>query len=241
MTRNVAILAVLGVIVLLLGWWFLLYSPKGEEIAEVEEQIESVQAQQAQARIRIEELKTLRQRAPEIEALIAAGNAIIPPDPALPSALRQLQMAADAAGVELPTISIARPGGGEPETASPMSVSLSISGGYFQIIDFLRRIEDPTITSRGILWNAVSMAPSDYPTLTAALTGVMYARSVPEPVAELETVVVQDGDEDDTADTGEVDEGDDVDVDVDVEDTDEADVDVDADAAGNASDQEEAA
>ncbi|HEX9766992.1 MAG TPA: type 4a pilus biogenesis protein PilO [Nitriliruptorales bacterium] len=198
MNRTVALLTGLVVVALLLAWWFLLYSPKGEEIAEVEQQIEDVQIQQVQAQNRINELEDVRQRAPEIEAQINAADAIIPSDPALPAALRQLQMAADAAGVDLPTIAIARPG--EGEGANAMSVSLSISGGYFQIIDFLRRIEDPTITPRGILWTTVSVGASEYPTLTAALSGTMFARNVPPPVADLDEVdVVVDDDAEEAA------------------------------------------
>lgn len=206
MNRNVALLAGLIVVALLLAWWFLLYSPKGEEIAEVETQIEDVQAQQVQARNRINSLKDVRQRAPEIEAQINAADAIIPPGPALPGAYRQLQMAADAAGVELPSIAISRPGGGEG--ANPMSVSLSINGGYFQIVDFLRRIEDPTITPRGIVWGSVSVAPSAYPTLTASLSGTMFARHVPAAVIGLDGIEVEvevdDGPDGDTDTEAEV-------------------------------------
>lgn len=177
MNRNVALLAGLAVGAILLGWWFLLFAPKGEEIAEVESQIEDVQAQQISARNRINSLKDVRERAPEIEAQINAADAIIPADPALPAALRQIQMAADAAGVTVPTISISRPGDGEG--ANEMSVTLTVDGGYFQIIDFLRRIEDPTITPRGILWSSVALSRSAYPTLSASLSGTMYARNVP--------------------------------------------------------------
>lgn len=187
MNRQTLALAALGSVLVAVLFFFFLYSPKSDELAELELQIESTLAQQDQLRNRIRTLEEVRTRAPEIEAAIGTAEAIIPRDPGLPAALRQLSLAADGAGVVLPTISIGRPAVG-PGPAQTMSVAVTIGGSYFQIIDFLRRIEDPTITARGLIFSSVSIGPDEYPTLSASLSGTMFtqlsAPVAPAPPAE---------------------------------------------------------
>ncbi|MBW3659809.1 MAG: type 4a pilus biogenesis protein PilO [Actinobacteria bacterium] len=188
MTRQNAILSVLGVVLVLVLFYFFAFQPKNEEIAVIREEIDTAVAQQATLESRIAALQEVRLRAPEIEAALAAAESIIPRESALPSALRQLQLAADDSGVDLITISPGRPTvveGAAPELAL-MTISVAIEGSYFQLVDFLRRIEDPAITPRGIEWNSGSLAPTVYPRLTVSLSGEMYALlpAAPVPVEE---------------------------------------------------------
>lgn len=171
--QTILIVALVGILVLV-AYWFLLLSPKRSEKADVEAQIESVQTQQQQLQSRLSQLREVRRQAPELEAFLSASQSLIPPDPALPATLRSLQLAADASGVTLSTISPGTPAGGDDASIQTMSLSLTVSGGYYQIVDLLRRIEDPSIVSRALVFNTVSLAPSEYPILTASLGGEMY-------------------------------------------------------------------
>lgn len=187
MTTQQQQLLIAGVVALVaaVAFYFFLWSPKNAETAEINEQIDTVEAEQVQLRARIAELEQLRATAPEIEAAIVAAQSIVPRDLALPSATRQLQLAADESGVDMRTITFQQTSqvdGAEPGTVS-IDLGVTIEGGYFQIVDFLRRVEDPAITPRGIVWNNLSLAPSAYPTLNASLTGSMYAK-LPAPPAE---------------------------------------------------------
>lgn len=184
MTRQAAMLTALGVVLVLVLFYFFAFAPKNEELAVLHEDIDTAVAQQATLEARIAALQEVRLRAPEIEAALAAAESIIPRESALPSALRQLQLAADDSGVELTTISPGRPVAvpGEVAELSSIGVTIAIQGSYFQLIDFLRRIEDPAITPRGILWTSGTVAPADYPQLAISLSGQMYA-VLPAPVA----------------------------------------------------------
>jgi hypothetical protein len=82
---------------------------------------------------------------------------------------------------------------GADQGVSRINVNAQVSGTYFQLVDFLRRIEDPEITPRGIVWNSANLARDEYPTITATLTGSMYTR-LPGPPPEPE--VEEDDDED---------------------------------------------
>lgn len=179
MNRQSIIVAALVGVLVVAGYYFLLFKPRSDEVAEIEDQIEQVVQQQTALRSRIAALEEVRSQAPEIEARLAAAEAVIPRDPALPSALRQLQLAADDSGLELVSITPGRPDGADVDGAPPelasLSLSLALNGGYFQIVDFLRRVEDPSIVPRGVLWTSVALGVDEYPTLTANLSGEMFA------------------------------------------------------------------
>lgn len=188
MNRQTGMVAVLVAVLLGALFFFFVWQPKNDEIDEIEAQIETVEQQQAQLRQRITELKEVRNTAPELEAAVVAAESIVPRDVGQASAIRQLQLAADESGVELPNVSFGAPTQIQdaPPGLASMQVTVQIDGGYYQIVDFYRRVEEPAITPRGITWQSLTLTPSEYPTLTAASTGAMYALlpTPPEPPAE---------------------------------------------------------
>lgn len=182
MSRQLTLLSALGAVLLLVVAYIFVVKPKQDEIAEIRTEIESTQDQQAQVSAQISRLESVRATIPEVEAAIAAAETILPREDAkLAAAVRQLQVAANDSGAELTTISMGRPAevtdveATVPEDLASITVTVSVSGGYFQIVDFLRRVEDPALTPRAILWSTSSISLDDYPTLTANLAGNMFA------------------------------------------------------------------
>lgn len=191
MNRQAALLGVLVGLLVVAASFFFLIKPKMDEVGEVEQQIQSVQDEQLTLRSRIAALEGIRERAPELEASLAGSEAVIPSDPALPAALRQFQLAADESGVTLVSVSASRPSAAE-EGLAPIDVTFILDGGYFQIVDFLRRIEDPSISPRAVLWSNLLVSVNEYPTLTATVTGTMFTRAAlpPPPEESTEPAVV---------------------------------------------------
>jgi Tfp pilus assembly protein PilO len=188
MTRTMVALSVLGAVLLTVVFWLLLWSPKQDELDQALVDIETVRSQQLQTEGRIRALEGVRERAPELEAEYVAGEAVLPRDASLPSALRQLQTAADEAGATLVSVSPGRPvpvDGGDP-TLGQIPVNVELHAGYFQAVDFLRRMEDPTISPRGVTWSSLDMSIDDYPSLIVTLAGQLYAQlpAPPAPVDE---------------------------------------------------------
>lgn len=181
----------------LVVYYVLVWSPQRSRVAEIEDRISQTITQQQQVRDQIARLEEVRASAPRLEAALADSHSIIPRDSALPSALRQLQLAADDAGATLVSIQPGRPeavgsgeAGGEAageaggDTVSGpagdrqlarLSLSVQVQGRYFQLVDFLRRIEDPAITPRGIVWSGMSIGLEEYPVLSLSASGEMYA------------------------------------------------------------------
>ncbi|MFP5308401.1 MAG: type 4a pilus biogenesis protein PilO [Actinomycetes bacterium] len=190
MNRTAIALGVLAALLLTVLWWVLLMSPRRDEIAAVEQQVLDLQAQQTTVQQQIVALQEVRATAPEIEADLVAVETVLPSSAALPSAIRQLAQAADDSGVTLTAVVPGRPVAAA--TADPASglaeitIAVTLEGSYYQLVDFLRRVEDPTITPRAILWDNMGVTiPPDpgYPTLAVTLTGRAFAVLPPLPGA----------------------------------------------------------
>lgn len=183
MNRQIILLTALGAVLVLVAFYFLAWAPKSEEVELIETEISNVLSQQTTAEQRIRALEEVRARAPAIEADLAAAEAIVPPDVAFPAALRQLQLAADDSGVTLLSIQPGRPSAvADGSDLSTISLALTLQGSYFQVVDFFRRVEEPSITPRGIVFANVSIAPAEYPVLDVVATGEMFAL-LPVPAA----------------------------------------------------------
>jgi Tfp pilus assembly protein PilO len=214
-----ALLGVLAVLLVGVLFWLLAWNPKQDEILALDEDIAAAQAEQAELQARIQRLETVRAEAPEVASLIAASEAIVPADPALPSALRQLQVAATDANLKLRSVSPGRPQPIEdPEVALEpgtqlvaFDVAVIVEGSYFQIVDFLRRVEDPAITPRGLRWTQLSAAQKEegsYPLLMVDLVGRLYGVVPAGGTPEDPTLEQQDGQTDDgQTDDGQTEDG----------------------------------
>ena len=215
MNRQSILLAVLAAILVVALWWLFLYSPGQEQLASVQDEISAAQTEQASLQQRVASLESVRARAPETEAAIARVESIVPLDPALAAALRQIVAAADDAGVTLDALTTARPSSAAEDEALSLfiqDVDITATGSYFQVVDFVRRIEDPTITSRALLFDNVTIAVSEYPELSVALSGRMFSVLEPVPAPPGEEAAPDDddqepADEDAEADTATSDEG----------------------------------
>jgi hypothetical protein len=219
MKRTTIALAVVALILVGVLWWLLLMQPAREEQADLEMQTEQVIAQQAQLRQQIQQLRQVRETAPELEAQLAAAQTLIPREAALPPMLRQLQQAADDAGVRLNSIGAGRPAGvatGEGDELSSIQLTMAAEGTYFQLVDLLRRFEDPAITGRGLLAQSISLSVSETPTLSASITLQAFA-IIPPTVAPDDPEAEAEGAETDE----EVPEGGDLDEDPALEDAEE--------------------
>jgi Tfp pilus assembly protein PilO len=201
MKRAVLILVPLLAVALVVLSFVFLIKPQMDTAAELRQEAEDLRSQQQQTRSQIAALAQVRETSPSLEAELAAISAIIPSDPALPSAVRQLQIAAQDSGVSILSMSPSQPTSANVADLPNLAIitwSLSIEGGYFQVVDFLRRLEDPIVTPRGILVRSVTAAPGDLPTLSVSVGAVMFAdlQQVPSDTPPAEPPVDDDVDED---------------------------------------------
>lgn len=94
-------LTVVAVLAIVAAGWFLLVSPKRAEAVDLRAQVDSQVSANLALRGQIAMLKSQAKSLPQKQAKLAAVAAKIPDNPALPSLIRALTVAAEDAGVEL--------------------------------------------------------------------------------------------------------------------------------------------
>lgn len=188
MSRLAWVLTALVAVLVIVLWWFVLWSPTSDDIDQVRADTEAARAQTQQERAEEARLRQVRESAPEAEAALAASRVLVPTGTELPALLRHVQQAADASGARLVSIAPARPVEVDeaPGGLAGVQVNFAVEATYFQLIDLARRLEDPEITARGLVWRNAIFSISEFPVLDASLSAEVFSRTAvgPEVVVE---------------------------------------------------------
>ncbi|MHB1412666.1 MAG: type IV pilus inner membrane component PilO [Thermoleophilia bacterium] len=139
--RDIGILIGLVVVVLLVAWYFLLISPKRDENATLQSNISSENAKLQDNKKKLATIDQQRKAAQQTEGDLIKLDKLIPTDSQLPSLMIELQQTATDAGVSFMDIKPGAPVAGTPG-ATIIPLSLKIEGGFFDVNDFLYRVEN---------------------------------------------------------------------------------------------------
>jgi type IV pilus assembly protein PilO len=138
--RNLLILGALGIVLLIIAYYFLLLSPLLQRLDEQAQAREDKQAQLDQVQQQVNELEDIRRRSPDIERQLLELSKRIPAQPQIPTFVVQAQEIADASGVTQlsvdPEPSIAPAGGGDYRE---VPVTMQFGATYDEMQDFLFR------------------------------------------------------------------------------------------------------
>lgn len=191
--RRAIIVAALVAVVLAVAWYFLLYKPALEQETALKEETEQLEQQQQTLRNQIAELEDLASRSLEIQADLARLEELIPTDASQPGLVREFQLAADASGVVIESLTFTDPVPvqGAPPASDPsrvvgsIDVQMTMSGGYFQAVDFFRRLE--VEVGRAVLVTGLDVSEDDleFPTLEVTWSGNIFALIVPPATPEV--------------------------------------------------------
>lgn len=143
--RNILILGVLVILLLIVGYYFLLLSPLMSTLDERAQERDAKEAQLASLQQQVAELEAARDNAPEIERQLLELSKRIPEQPEVPTLVVQIEEIADASGV---TQVFIQPGSPGPPTGggefSVLPVTMSFEGTYEELQDFLFRARNLT-------------------------------------------------------------------------------------------------
>jgi len=138
--RNLIILGALGIVLLIIAYYFLLLSPLLQRLDEQAQARESKQAQLEQVQQEVNELEEVRRDSPDIERQLLELSKRIPAQPQIPTLVVQVQEIADASGVTQlsvdPEPSLAPEGGGDYRA---VPVTMQFQATYDEMQDFLLR------------------------------------------------------------------------------------------------------
>ena len=137
--RNLYILVALGLVVVAAAYYFLLLSPLRTSISETDASIATEQQTLAQNKAKLAQMTQTREEAAKNQATLIELSKMVPESTELPSLLLQIQDLATESGIDFLTIS---PSPSQAAGAAEIiSLSLSITGSFFDINDFLYRAE----------------------------------------------------------------------------------------------------
>jgi len=174
MNRRALLFGVLGSVVLILLWYFLLWSPRQSAIEEATKRADAAESQEASLQAEIKRLQAAQRDEPLKQARRAELQAAAPDDPALGQFILDVNAAANASGIDFMTISPTPPAVGGGGGLSVINLTFSIAGGYFQVLDFMNRLTD---LQRLVVIDSVSLAPSEAGRLTAGIGARMFTTS----------------------------------------------------------------
>ena len=137
--REIYIIAGVVAVVLIIAWYFLLFSPQRQKMSDLNDQITAQQTALSTAQQEVVRLESYKKTAPQSRAEIVRLGKMLPESEGIPSLIIELTGTADASGVDLD--SIAR-GATQPGTPFGLqSVTLQVTGRFFDVEDFLYRLE----------------------------------------------------------------------------------------------------
>ena len=200
MNRRVILGAVAAAVVVLLGWYLLLWSPAAKSAKDAKARAATAEAQQQQLQSEISRLKEAQRNEPANQAKLEALRTAIPDDPALGQFIIDVNDAANRSGILFMSISPSEPKAGTVAAAgattgttgttvpgtrvsvvpvsapAEISVSLQLKGGYFQVLDFLNRLD---AMPRLVVTDSINVSADQAGVLTVGLSSRIFVRAIP--------------------------------------------------------------
>jgi len=137
--KEVYIITAVVAVVLIVAWYFLLFSPTRTELSDLDDQVQAQQAALVTAQQEVVRLESYKKTAPQSRAEIVRLGKMLPMSEGIPSLIIELTRTADASGVDLNSITRGATVAGTP--FGLQSVSLQVTGRFFDVEDFLYRLE----------------------------------------------------------------------------------------------------
>jgi len=140
--RSRELYIIVGVVAAVVGvlWYFFLYSPEQKKVADLNTQLVSQQNALQQTQLQIRQLLLVKKTAPQAEADLIKLHEVIPSEAAIPSFVRAVTQTAQDSGLVEKGITTQGTAAGVPFSVQP--IQLEFDGRYFDVEDFLYRVEN---------------------------------------------------------------------------------------------------
>jgi Tfp pilus assembly protein PilO len=138
--REIYIITAVVAVVLIVAWYFLLFSPTQRKLSDLDQQIGSANQALTNANTQVAELQKAKKTAPQSRAEIVRLGKMLPESEGIPGLIIELSKTADASGVSITGITR-----GSTTPGSPFGIqqlTLAVNGRYFDVEDFLYRLEE---------------------------------------------------------------------------------------------------
>jgi Tfp pilus assembly protein PilO len=137
--REVYIITAVVAVVLIVAWYFLLLGPTRTKLSDLDGQVQAQQAALVTSRQEVVRLESYKKTAPQSRAEIVRLGKMLPESEGIPSLIIELTRTAEASGVDLNSITRGAIVPGTP--FGLQTVTLQVTGRFFDVEDFLYRLE----------------------------------------------------------------------------------------------------
>jgi Tfp pilus assembly protein PilO len=185
MRSRLVVFGVLLTVVVVLIWNIAIFSPRGHKLNDAKKAAQAAQQLEPGLQAQLAQLKQISENGPAIAAELDKLNAAVPASPDLDGFILSANQIAVQAGIDWLSVS---PSVVQAGTTGPSVIPLSmqIKGGFFQVLDYLNRLED---MGRLVIVDAINTTASSAagvtgpPTLSVTLTGRMFTLAQPAAAA----------------------------------------------------------
>jgi Tfp pilus assembly protein PilO len=134
-------LLIIGATLLVLLIWFVAYfSPSGKQLSSVNAQTQTAQTEQAQLNEQLSRLKSYSKQTGALLQLSDRLTAALPTTTDIYNYITELSNAANATGAHIESVSPNAPGPAAPGKVSVISVGITASGTYDQLLAFMKAL-----------------------------------------------------------------------------------------------------
>ncbi len=138
--RGPILAAVAGLALVLLTVAFVIL-PKASQVREKRREVDVARQQEAQLKVRLDQLRALAQEAPKNRRRLRQLDAAIPPNADLPGLIRLLNGIAEKSGVDFMTVAPSTPAP-SPFAAAVLPTQITVAGRFFSVDQYLYRLEN---------------------------------------------------------------------------------------------------
>ncbi|HEX4490644.1 MAG TPA: type 4a pilus biogenesis protein PilO [Acidimicrobiia bacterium] len=182
MKSRAVILGVLATIVVAMIWNLLIFAPKGRSLKHAKADTQTAQQLGASLQATLTRLQDISRNGPAIAAELDKLSAAVPASPDLDGFILSANQIADTSGIDWLSVSPSVAQAGTTSDVSVIPLSIQIKGGFFQVLDYLNRLEDMgrLVVVDGISISSTATATaSGPPVLSVTLTARMFTRAAP--------------------------------------------------------------
>jgi hypothetical protein len=159
--REIYIITGVVAVVVIVAWYFLLFSPTRQELSDLDDQISTARTTLQSSQQQLARLEEYKKTAPQARVEVVRISKMLPDGEGQPSLIVELNETADLAGVTIQSISRGTVQQGQPFGIQTLTVTAA--GRFFDVVDFLYRMEDyvairnTTVRATGRLLQIASM------------------------------------------------------------------------------------
>lgn len=173
MSRRAPLLVGAIAIVLSVAVFLGLVFPKMRQVNETQEELKAAQDQELSLQAELARLRDIRDRAPRIRRQLARFRRQVPEVADLPGLINEMQDIATESGVDFFSIAPANPEVTAGGAASQIPTTINVIGGFFQVDEFLFRLETLRRAAKVVTIN-IAAGPDQLPQISVTLSVEFY-------------------------------------------------------------------